>query len=43
MVLPDGLLTNASLQGVRDWLLERFKVWLWRRGRNSPSPTSARA
>jgi len=25
-VLPDGLLTNASLQGVRDWLMERFKV-----------------
>lgn len=26
VVLPDGLLTNASLQGVRDWLMERFKV-----------------
>ncbi len=26
VVLPDGLLTNASLQGVRGWLLERFKV-----------------
>lgn len=26
MVLPDGLLTNARLQGVRDWVLERFKV-----------------
>ena len=26
MVLPDGMLTNASLQGVRDWVLERFKV-----------------
>jgi type I restriction enzyme M protein len=26
VVLPDGLLTNGSLQGVRDWLLERFKV-----------------
>ena len=26
IVLPDGLLTNASLQGVRDWILERFKV-----------------
>ncbi|WP_457663748.1 N-6 DNA methylase [Sinorhizobium medicae] len=26
VVLPDGLLTNASLQGVREWLLERFKV-----------------
>lgn len=26
VVLPDGLLTNASLQGVRNWLLERFKV-----------------
>jgi type I restriction enzyme M protein len=26
VVLPDGLLTNASLQGVRDWILERFKI-----------------
>ena len=26
VILPDGLLTNASLQGVRDWILERFKV-----------------
>lgn len=26
VVLPDGLLTNASLHGVRDWMLERFKV-----------------
>lgn len=26
VVLPDGLLTNASLQGVRDWVLERFRV-----------------
>jgi type I restriction enzyme M protein len=26
IVLPDGLLTNSSLQGVRDWLLERFKL-----------------
>ncbi len=26
VVLPDGLLTNSSLQPVRDWLLERFKV-----------------
>ncbi|WP_028588066.1 restriction endonuclease subunit M [Desulfocurvus vexinensis] len=26
VVLPDGLLTNSSLQGVRDWILERFKV-----------------
>jgi type I restriction enzyme M protein len=26
VVLPDGLLTNASLRGVRDWILERFKV-----------------
>ncbi len=26
VVLPDGLLTNASLQSVRDWLLERFRV-----------------
>ena len=26
VVLPDGLLTNASLQGVRNWIVERFKV-----------------
>jgi len=26
VVLPDGLLTNASLQGVRDWIMERFRV-----------------
>ena len=26
VVLPDGLLTNASLQGVRDWLMEHFKI-----------------
>ena len=26
VVLPDGLLTNASLQEVRDWILGRFKV-----------------
>ena len=26
VVLPDGILTNSSLQGVRDWLLERFKL-----------------
>ena len=26
VVLPDGLLTNASLQAVRNWILERFKV-----------------
>ena len=26
VVLPDGLLTNARLQGVRDWILERFKL-----------------
>ncbi len=25
IVLPDGILTNSSLQGVRDWLLERFQ------------------
>ena len=25
-MLPDGVLTNASLQAVRDWILERFKV-----------------
>jgi len=26
VVLPDGLLTTSSLQGVRNWILERFKV-----------------
>jgi len=26
IILPDGILTNASLQGVRDWLMERFQV-----------------
>lgn len=26
IVLPDGILTNASLQGVRDWLLQRFQL-----------------
>ena len=26
IVLPDGILTNASLQGVRDWLLGRFQL-----------------
>lgn len=26
IVLPDGILTNSSLQGVRNWLLERFQV-----------------
>ncbi len=26
IVLPDGILTNSSLQGVRDWLLERFQL-----------------
>jgi len=26
IVLPDGILTNSSLQGVRDWLLERFRL-----------------
>ena len=26
VVLPDGLLTNDSLQGVRSWILERFRV-----------------
>ncbi len=25
IVLPDGILTNSSLQGVRDWLLARFQ------------------
>ena len=26
IVLPDGILTNSSLQGVRDWLLDRFEL-----------------
>lgn len=26
IVLPDGVLTNSSLQGVRDWLLQRFQL-----------------
>ena len=26
IVLPDGILTNSSLQGVRNWLLEHFQV-----------------
>jgi len=26
IVLPDGILTNSSLQGVRDWLLAHFQV-----------------
>ncbi len=26
VVLPDGILTNSSLQGVRDWLLEHFRL-----------------
>jgi type I restriction enzyme M protein len=26
VILPDGILTNASLQGVRDWLMERFQI-----------------
>jgi len=26
IVLPDGILTNASLQGVRDWILEKFQI-----------------
>ena len=26
VVLPDGLLTNSSLQGVRDWLLSKFQL-----------------
>lgn len=25
IVLPDGILTNSSLQGVRDWMLSRFQ------------------
>jgi type I restriction enzyme M protein len=26
IVVPDGILTNSSLQGVRDWLLEHFQL-----------------
>lgn len=26
IILPDGILTNSSLQGVRDWLLESFQL-----------------
>ncbi len=26
VVLPDGILTNSSLQGVRDWLLSHFQL-----------------
>lgn len=26
VVLPDGILTNSSLQGVRNWLLEHFRL-----------------
>ena len=26
VVLPDGILTNSSLQGVRDWLLDHFQL-----------------
>ncbi|HCK67346.1 MAG TPA: type I restriction endonuclease subunit M [Anaerolineae bacterium] len=26
IVLPDGILTNSSLQSVRDWLLERYRL-----------------
>lgn len=26
IVLPDGILTNGSLQGVRDWVMERFQI-----------------
>jgi type I restriction enzyme M protein len=26
IVLPDGILTNSSLQGVRDWLMTRFQI-----------------
>ena len=26
IVIPDGILTNASLQYVRDWMMEKFRV-----------------
>jgi type I restriction enzyme M protein len=26
VVVPDGILTNASLQGVRNWLMEHFQI-----------------
>jgi len=26
VVVPDGILTNGSLQGVRDWVMDRFQI-----------------
>lgn len=26
IILPDGILTNSSLQGIRDWLLVKFQI-----------------
>lgn len=26
IVVPDGIMTNASLQGVRNWLMDRFQI-----------------
>lgn len=26
VILPDGILTNASLQGVRDWIMQKFQI-----------------
>ena len=26
IVLPDGILTNSSLQQVRDWMLEHYRL-----------------
>lgn len=26
IVVPDGILTNGSLQGVRDWVMDRFQI-----------------
>ncbi len=26
IVVPDGILTNGSLQGVRDWLMDKFQI-----------------
>lgn len=27
IVIPDGILTNATSQFVRDWMVEKFRIW----------------
>ena len=27
VVIPDGILTNATSQFVRDWMVEKFRIW----------------